>query len=69
MRISKRLKTISEFIDKEDKIIDIGCDHALLDIYIKENIKSTVKGDGTYSLVEGENIINITVASESGNDI
>ena len=42
MRISKRLKTISEFIDKEDKIIDIGCDHALLDIYIKENIKNDV---------------------------
>ena len=42
MRISKRLKTIYEFIDKEDKIIDIGCDHALLDIYIKENIKNDV---------------------------
>lgn len=42
MRLSKRLKTISEFIDIEDKIIDIGCDHALLDIYIKENIKNDV---------------------------
>ena len=27
-------------VDKEDRIIDIGCDHALLDIYIKENIKN-----------------------------
>lgn len=40
MRLSKRLKAITEFVDKEDKIIDIGCDHALLDIYIKENIKN-----------------------------
>lgn len=42
MRISKRLKAISEFINEKDKIIDIGCDHALLDIYLKdkyENIK------------------------------
>ena len=38
MRLSKRLKAITEFVDKEDRIIDIGCDHALLDIYIKENI-------------------------------
>ena len=36
MRLSKRLKAITEFIDKDDKIIDIGCDHALLDIYLKE---------------------------------
>ena len=36
MKISNRLKAISEFIDKEDKIIDIGCDHALLDIYLCE---------------------------------
>ena len=40
MRLSKRLKAITEFVDKEDRIIDIGCDHALLDIYIKENIKN-----------------------------
>ncbi|MBQ9024541.1 MAG: SAM-dependent methyltransferase [Bacilli bacterium] len=36
MRTSKRLKAITEFIDENDKIIDIGCDHALLDIYLKE---------------------------------
>ena len=42
MRTSKRLKAITEFIEEDDKIIDIGCDHALLDIYLKEeypNIK------------------------------
>lgn len=36
MKLSKRLKAISEYITEEDKIIDIGCDHALLDIYLKE---------------------------------
>lgn len=42
MRISKRLKSIAEFVSKDDKILDIGCDHALLDIYLKQtynNIK------------------------------
>ena len=42
MRTSKRLKAITEFINEDDKVIDIGCDHALLDVYLKEeypNIK------------------------------
>ena len=39
MKISKRLKTISEFINESDKVIDIGCDHALLDIYLKDIYK------------------------------
>ncbi len=30
--ISKRLNTLIKYIDKDDLIIDIGCDHALLDI-------------------------------------
>lgn len=37
MKLSKRLKAITEFISGNEKIIDIGCDHALLDIYIYEN--------------------------------
>ena len=32
-----RLKAIANFIDKEDRVADIGCDHAYLDIYLKEN--------------------------------
>ena len=42
MKISKRLKTISNFIDDNSNVIDVGCDHALLDIYLfnnKKNIK------------------------------
>ena len=37
MRISNRLECISEFVEDNDKIIDIGCDHALLDIYLMNN--------------------------------
>ncbi len=37
--LSKRLLSLTKYIDKNDHIIDIGCDHALLDIYlIKEHI-------------------------------
>lgn len=41
MRLSKRLKTIALLIPKKELVIDIGCDHALLDIYLSlynENI-------------------------------
>lgn len=43
MKISKRLKTISNLIDDKSVILDVGCDHALLDIYTvlnKKDIKS-----------------------------
>lgn len=36
IKLSKRLETISKFIDKEDITLDIGCDHALLDIYLSQ---------------------------------
>ena len=34
---SKRLLAIASFLDKEDKVIDVGCDHGYLGIYLKEN--------------------------------
>ena len=43
MKISKRLRVISDFIPNNSFILDIGCDHALLDIYTvltKKNIKA-----------------------------
>lgn len=57
MRLSKRLKAISEFIDKNDKIIDIGCDHALLDIYLKQEfndikIIASDIGDGAIKMAK-----------------
>jgi len=35
--ISNRLKSLVKYIDKKDYVIDIGCDHALLDIYLVKN--------------------------------
>ena len=41
IKLNKRLTTISAFILKNDKVIDIGCDHNLLAIYmyLKKGIK------------------------------
>lgn len=42
IKLSERLKSIADFIDNNSNIIDIGCDHGLLDIYLvqsKESIK------------------------------
>ena len=36
MKLSKRLKEISNFILPTDRVVDIGCDHALVDIYLCE---------------------------------
>lgn len=35
--LNKRLQTISAFIEKEDVVLDVGCDHALLGIYLVLN--------------------------------
>jgi tRNA (adenine22-N1)-methyltransferase len=35
--LSKRLKSIATFIDVNDKVVDIGCDHGLLGIYLVKN--------------------------------
>lgn len=35
--ISQRLKAITKLIDKDDKVVDVGCDHGLLSIYLYQN--------------------------------
>lgn len=40
MKISKRLIEISNLIEDNTNIIDVGCDHALLDIYLFKNKKN-----------------------------
>ncbi len=35
--LSKRLESLIKYIDKNDKLIDIGCDHGLIDIYLVKN--------------------------------
>jgi len=34
IKLSKRLLTIASFVRSDAKIVDVGCDHALLDIYL-----------------------------------
>ncbi len=36
INLSKRLEKIASYIDKEDIVLDVGCDHALLDIYLSK---------------------------------
>ena len=36
-KISKRLLTIADLISQEDELVDVGCDHGLLSIYLIEN--------------------------------
>lgn len=38
-KLSLRLKAVSDLIEEGSKVIDIGCDHGLLDIYLTKNKK------------------------------
>lgn len=40
MNIDNRLKRITDFIPSDSYILDVGCDHALLDIYLSLNRKN-----------------------------
>ena len=35
--LSKRLQSLTNYFNKDDNVIDIGCDHALIDIYLVKN--------------------------------
>lgn len=37
IKISLRLKAVADLIEENSKVIDIGCDHGLLDIYLAQN--------------------------------
>ena len=37
MKISKRLQSLAGLVANDDIVADIGCDHALLDIYLVLN--------------------------------
>lgn len=42
MKINERLKLVSSFVEENSNVIDVGCDHALLDIYLyksRQNIR------------------------------
>lgn len=46
-KISKRLKAIAEFVSNKDSVVDVGCDHGLLSIYLVENklVKKVIASD------------------------
>ena len=37
MKINNRLKNVANFVLKDSNVIDVGCDHALLCIYLASN--------------------------------
>lgn len=47
IKISKRLESIANLVPENTKIVDIGCDHGLLDIYLVQTkkIKSLIATD------------------------
>ena len=40
IKLSPRLKALADFIDDNSNVVDIGCDHGLLDIYLIQNKKN-----------------------------
>lgn len=52
MRLSKRLKTIADMVDDNYRVIDVGCDHGLLDIYLTMNDIECVAIDNKESVLK-----------------
>lgn len=75
--IKSRLKSLVKYINSSDSVIDIGCDHALLDIYlIKNNIidKCIVSDISNNALDQGiENIkkynLELNIQTRCGNGL
>ena len=55
MKLSKRLETVASLVDNNRSIIDIGCDHALLSIYlvINNEPKKVIASDNKEGPLEG----------------
>lgn len=52
MKISKRLKTIADMVDENYRVIDVGCDHAFLDIYLTMNGVECIAIDNKESVLK-----------------
>ncbi len=46
-KLSKRLASLVPFFTDKDKVVDVGCDHGYLSIYLKENnlVESVIASD------------------------
>lgn len=68
MKISKRLQAVADFIPKKAYLLDVGCDHALLDIYLvlKKVINKVIVTDISKGAIEqaNKNIINYGLENE-----
>ena len=54
MKINKKLSVIASLVPKGDNVIDIGCDHALLDIFLTlYNDNSCIASDIKKSAIDG----------------
>lgn len=55
IKLSKRLKCIADMVESNATLADIGCDHALLDIYLSKNeiIKNSIACDITVGALNG----------------
>lgn len=78
IKISKRLKAIVSFVSSEDRIVDVGCDHGYLSIYLVENrlvskvIASDINKNALQSAITNitKRNLNIpTILSDGINDI
>lgn len=75
--ISKRLKSIADFVDKEDALVDVGCDHGLLGIYLvqkklcKKVIASDINKNALQSAIDNikKNNLDIETVLSDGLDI
>ena len=49
INLSKRLLAVANMVEKNSTLLDVGCDHALLDIYLSQNkiIKKAIAADIT----------------------
>ena len=54
-KLTKRLESLISFFEKKDSLVDIGCDHAYLSIYLKKNdlVKDVVCSDISKSALSG----------------
>ena len=65
--ISKRLLSLSKYIDKNDCVADVGCDHGLLSIYLYENklckyiIASDVNKNALQNAIDNIKIRNLEI--------
>ncbi len=77
-KLSKRLSALVEFVEKTDNLVDVGCDHGLLSIYLTKNklVKNIIASDvnqnalnNAISNIKKRNLDIKTVLSDGINDV